>query len=129
PPAEPVSLSFSPAALKTMGTSLPTGTQIFAKSLDDAEEIVLTLGPQGKDFQLTLNARCRNAHDAELVAAELERSTSLLRSMIEREKRTPNPRDLSGVLTSGTFAHDGVRATGRWPLVRGFIEDTLTGGS
>jgi hypothetical protein len=127
-PAEPVSLTFSPAALKGVG-SLPTGTQIFARTLEDAEQIVLSLGPKGKDFQLTLSAQCRTSHDAELLAAEMERNTALLRSMIARENRTPNPRDLSGVLTEGTFAHDGVRATGRWPISHGFVEETLTGGS
>jgi hypothetical protein len=127
-PVEPVSLSFSPAALKSLG-ALPSGTQIFARSLEDAEEVILSLGPQGKDFQLTLNARCRSDHDAEVLAAELERNTTLLRSMIARENRTPNPRDLSGVLTSGTFTHAGPRATGHWPISHGFIEDSLTGGS
>lgn len=128
-PAEPVSLSFSPAALKTMGGGFPTGTQIFAKSLEDAEEVMLSMGPQGKDFQLTLNARCRSDHDAEVLAAEMERNTALLRSMIAREKRTPNPRDLSGVLTVGTFTHTGTRVTGHWPISHLFIEDSLTGGS
>jgi len=127
-PSEPVSLTFSPSGLKSMG-GLPTGTQIFAKSLEDAAEVILTLGPRGNDFQLTLKARCRSDHDAEILAAELERSTSLLRSMIARENRTPNPRDLSGVLTSGTFSHTGPHATGIWPISRGFVEDTLTGGS
>jgi hypothetical protein len=127
-PVEPVALSFSPSGLKSIG-ALPTGTQIFAKSLEDAQEVILTLGPRGTDFQLTLSARCRTDHDAELLAAELERNTLLLRSMIEREKRTPNPRDLSGVLTSGTFSHDRQRVTGLWPISRGFVEDTLAGGS
>jgi hypothetical protein len=126
---DPVSLSFSPAALKQAGGGLPVGTQIFAKSLEDAEEIVLSLGPQGKDFQLTLTARCRTEHDAELLAAELERNTALLRSMIARENRTPNPRDLSGVLTSGAFSHAGQRVTGHWPIAHGMVVDTLTGGS
>jgi hypothetical protein len=125
---EPVSLSFSPAALKSMG-SLPSGTQMFAQSLADAEEVILSLGPQGKDFQLTMQARCRSARDAEALAAELERATGLLRSLIAREHRTPNPRDLSGVLTSGTFSHEGLRATGRWPISHGFVEDSLAGGS
>ena len=64
-----------------------------------------------------------------MLAAELERNTTLLRSMIARENRTPNPRDLSGVLTSGTFSHAGPRVTGRWPIAHGLVEDTLTGGS
>lgn len=118
-----------PASAIKQASTLPTGTQIFAKSLQDAEDVTLSLGPQGKDFQATVSVRCRTEHDAELMVLELERDTNLLRSMIARENRTPNPRDLSGVLTSGTFGHTGPRVVGHWPLARGFVADTLAGGS
>jgi hypothetical protein len=126
---DPVSLSFSPAGLKQAGGGFPTGTQMFVQNLENAEQIVLSIGPQGKDFQLTLTARCRSDHDAELLVAELERSTALLRSLIARENRTPNPLDLSGVLTAGAFSRAGPQVTGRWPISHNLIQDTLTGGS
>jgi hypothetical protein len=52
----------------------------------------------------------------------------MLREMIAREHQTPNPRDLSGVLTSGTFNHLGTRVLGSWPLEKGFVEGLLGGG-
>jgi hypothetical protein len=43
--------------------------------------------------------------------------------MIEREHQKPNPVDLSGVLTSGTFRSEGRRVAGTWPIERAFIEN------
>jgi hypothetical protein len=51
----------------------------------------------------------------------------MLREMIAREHQTPNPGDLSGVLTSGTFNHLGTRVLGSWPLEKGFVEGLLGG--
>jgi hypothetical protein len=126
-PNEPLWLSFPGSALKQAGT-LPTGTQIFARSLEDADDVLLSIGPEGKDFQAKLAVNCRTEKDATLLAAELERRTNLLRSMIEREHRTPNPRDLSGVLTAGTFSHTGQKVSGHWPISHDLVQDALTGG-
>jgi hypothetical protein len=45
--------------------------------------------------------------------------------MIEREHQRPNPADLSGVLTSGTFHSDGSRVVGSWPIEHEFIQNLL----
>jgi hypothetical protein len=127
-PDEPFWISLPGSALKQAG-GLPTGTQIFAKSLEEADDVLLAIGPEGKDFQAKLRVNCRSEKDAGMLAAELERSTNLLRSMIARENRTPNPRDLSGVLTAGRFSHAGRQVTGHWPISQGLVQDTLTGGS
>jgi hypothetical protein len=39
----------------------------------------------------------------------------------------PNPRDLSGVLASGTFRRDGLRVVGQWTIPRAFLEQVLAG--
>jgi hypothetical protein len=127
-PGEPFWISFPGSALKQAG-SLPTGTQIFAKSLEEADDVLLSIGPEGKDFQAKLSVNCRSEKDAATLAAELERSTNLLRSMIAREKRTPNPRDLSGVLTAGAFRYSGRQVFGHWPISQGLVQDALSGGS
>jgi hypothetical protein len=127
-PSEPFWISFPGSALKQAG-ELPTGTQIFAKTLEDAEDVLLAIGPEGTDFQAKLTVNCRSEQDAATLAAELERRTNLLRSMIEREKRTPNPRDLSGVLTAGAFSRTGRQVFGHWPISQGLVQDALTGGS
>ena len=45
------------------------------------------------------------------LAAELNKTTGLLRDMIEREHQKPNPADLSGFLTSGAFQSSGARVS------------------
>jgi hypothetical protein len=62
------------------------------------------------------------------LAAQLGSITAMLREMIAREHQTPNPHDLSGVLTSGTFNHLGTRVLGSWPLEKGFVVGLLGGG-
>jgi hypothetical protein len=47
--------------------------------------------------------------------------------MIARERQTPNPSDLSGVLTSGVFRQEGTRVHGSWPLGPAFLENLLDG--
>jgi hypothetical protein len=47
--------------------------------------------------------------------------------MIERERQTPNPADLSGVLTSGTFKAVGKKVFGYWPIERVFVTKMLGG--
>jgi len=128
PSADPVWISFTGSALRQQ-TSLPTGSQIFAQEMERADEVMLSLGPKGPDFQLTLAARCRSERDAALLQAELEHDTQMLRNLIARENRTPNPGDLSGTLTSGTFSHTDQRVWGYWPVAHKYIADTLSGGS
>lgn len=127
-PNEPFWISFPGPALKQVD-AFPTGTQIFAKSLEDADDVLLSIGPEGNDFQAKLVVNCRSEKDAATLVSELEQRTNLLRSMIARENRTPNPRDLSGVLTSGTFKSNGRQVLGHWPISQGLVQDTLTGGS
>jgi hypothetical protein len=126
-PDAPLWISLPPNWLRN-GGSLPEGTRMFARSMQDAEDINLALVPQGNRFEARLEVDCRTGQQAAAVAAELERITALLREMIAREKQTPNPRDLSGVLTSGRFRHAGARAFGAWPIERSFVEGLLAGG-
>jgi len=72
--------------------------------------------------------RCRNSQDADDLVMQLTRTTAMLRQMIEREHHTPNPADLSGVLTSGSFRSEGLRVFGYWPIERRFVENMLGGG-
>jgi hypothetical protein len=58
---------------------------------------------------------------------KLTTTTDLLKKMLEREKMTPNPRDLSGVLVAGTFKSEDKRVVGGWPVERGFLETLVTG--
>jgi len=125
-PDAPVWISLPPSELKS-AADLPEGTRIFAHSMDNARDVSLAIAPAGKGFEARLDVECRSEQEAVAVAAQLERVTTMLRETIAREKQTPNPRDLSGVLTSGSFRHAGARTLGTWPIERGFIEGLLAG--
>jgi hypothetical protein len=126
-PDAPVWISIPPAFLKS-GNGLPDGTRMFARSMENAEDISLAVAPVSDRFEARLNVQCRSEQQAALLSDQLARITGVLREMIARDKQTPNPRDLSGVLTAGSFSHSGTRVTGSWPLERAFV-DGLVGGS
>jgi hypothetical protein len=83
--------------------------------------------PEGEDFAAKLKVRCASVTDATALAADLTKTTGLLREMIEREHQKPNPADLSGFLTSGAFRSEGARVSGYWPMSRALIENLLGG--
>jgi hypothetical protein len=125
-PAQPVWMSL-PAAALLSSEKLPSGTRQFAKVLEGAERIVLTMGPQGEKFEVALDVTCKSEEQAAILKTKLEELTKFLQSLISREKQAPNPNDLSGVLTSGIFKRVDRHVVGRWPVQRAFIE-SLGGG-
>jgi len=125
-PNAPVWMAVPGAVLKS-GEGLPAGTRPFARSMERAESVVLSFVPEGSRLAAKLNVRCRNSQEAAELVTELSHVTTLLRGMIEREHHRPNPADLSGVLTSGSFRADGVRVFGYWPIERAFVENMLGG--
>jgi hypothetical protein len=125
-PDGPVWLSIPPSILRA-GESLPEGTRMFAHSLDRADSVTLAFAPEGNRLAARLNVVCRSDQDAYDVASQLTRITALLKELIQREHRTPNAADLSGVLTSGSFRADGRKVHGYWPIERKFVENMLGG--
>ena len=125
-PAAPVWLSIPTSVLKS-SDSLPAGTRNFARSLEQAETVTLAFAPEGHGLAARLDVRCRDDRDAADLASQLTRTTSLLREMMEREHRKPNPADLSGVLTSGAFRNEGRRVLGYWPIQPAFVQNVLGG--
>lgn len=125
-PNAPLWLSIPPSVVKS-GQILPPGTQMFARSLERAQAVTLAIVPEGDEFAAKLNVRCANVTDASALAADLNKTTGLLREMIEREHQKANPADLSGFLTSGAFRSEGARASGYWRIPRALIENLLGG--
>jgi hypothetical protein len=125
-PDAPVWISIPPALLKT-GSDMPPGTRMFAHTMEDADDVSIAMAPSGNRFEARLNVQCRSEQQAAALAAQLGGITATLREMIAREHQTPNPHDLSGVLTSGTFNHLGTQVLGSWPLEKGFVEGLLGG--
>jgi hypothetical protein len=122
PSAAPVWLSV-PVAMLRSGDNLPAGTRMFAHSLGEAESVTLAFAPEGQRMAAKLDVLCRTEIDAADAALDLTRVTSVLRQMIARENQSPNPADLSGVLSAGTFSSSGKRVYGYWPIERSFVEN------
>lgn len=125
-PDRPVWILLSSAALHSKDL-LPEGTHSFASALQGANRVILTLGPGGDHLDLTLDADCRNIEDASRLLVQLEQTTDFLRRLIAREHQTPNPRDLSGVLTAGNFSRQDRRVLGAWPIGRPFLDSVVNG--
>jgi hypothetical protein len=126
-PNAPLWISIPPSVVKS-GQSLPPGTQMFARSLERAQAVTLAMVPEGDQFAAKLSVRCASSTDTATLAADLNKTTALLRELIEREHQKPNPADLSGFLTSGAFRSEGARVSGYWRIARALIENLLGGG-
>ena len=116
---------FLPQALLKSQDSLPAGTQLFAKTVEDAKSVTLGFSPEGERLAARLNVLCRNDQDATLAAAELTKITEVLRQMVAHSGKNPAPSDLASILTSGRFENKGPRVFGYWPIERAFVEQTL----
>jgi hypothetical protein len=125
-PNAPLWLSIPPSVVKS-GQSLPAGTRMFARSLERAQAVTLAVVQEKDGLAAKLNVRCATDSDASALAAELNKTTALLRQMIEHEHQKPNPADLGGFLTSGAFRSDSARVLGYWPVSRALIDNLLGG--
>ena len=125
--AAPLWLLIPPAALKDEAR-LPAGLRPFARALRGAQKVVLSGGPEGSRMRLQLEATCNSNEQAATLATQLRALTTLLGQLVAREHQTPNPRDLSGILTAGIFEQKGLRVLGSWPVERVFLESLAGGG-
>lgn len=126
-PAGPL-WAWVPSAVLSDPENLPTGLAAFASAIQRPEHLQLSLGAEAGRFHVRLLAACRNPEDASLSVARLDHATALLAKLIARENQKPNPRDLSGVLTSGKFRREDREVHGEWPIERGFLEALAAGG-
>jgi hypothetical protein len=105
----------------------PTGTRAFFSALAAADNTVFRIDPVNGSFQLAAEVRCANAAAAQKLRDEMTEATALLAKMLARDGQTPNPRDLSGLLASGTFRQADRTVLGQWPLHRDFLEAVIGG--
>lgn len=125
-PPEPVWIS-APAFAFNNVKDLPAGAQSFLSPLAEAQRAVFAIGPDGERLKIRLEVTCASPESAAALAQKLTSTTELLKKMLERDKMTPNARDLSGVLVAGTFAAQDRRVTGTWPVERAFLEALASG--
>jgi hypothetical protein len=125
-PSEPLWLLIPVAALRG-NTSLPPGARAFVRVLEGAETVLFAAAPDGKRLTVRLDATCRDARSAAALVTQLRDITAQLRDLIAREGQTPNPSDLSGVLTAGAFEQRDLHALGRWVIQSEFFESLTRG--
>lgn len=125
-PDKAVWLSVPAAELGDAG-NLPAGSRLFAKAIQSADTVTLSLALDGGRAAVELDASCRSPEDASTLAYQLEGVTRILKEMIAREGKTPNPGDLSGVLAAGVFNRVERRVLGRWPVEHEFLASILGG--
>lgn len=121
PPPDPVWLYLPRESLQSTAGG-PAPVAAFLSALRDAESAMLSLGGTVADFEIHLDARCPSEAAARATVERLTESTAALRSLLAKAGQAPSETDLSGVLTAGTFTVAGVRAQGRWPVSRAFLE-------
>lgn len=125
-PPEPVWVLAPSFAFSDL-SSFPTGTHAFFSPLAQAQQVTFAVGQQGERLQVRLEVLCNSVEAAAGLVKQLTSTTDLLKNMLARDHLTPNPWDLSGVLTAGTFQQHDTRVAGAWPIERGFVEAIASG--
>ena len=125
-PNAPVWVSLPPSVVRS-GAKLPDDAQRFAKSLERAESTVLEFVVEGGHYAAKLSVRCTNEQDAAALQAELAKATAALLQNLELNHHKPNPLDLAGVLSAGTFTNRGRRVFGHWVIEKEFLQNLLAG--
>jgi hypothetical protein len=125
-PNAPVWVSLPPSIVRS-GTKLPDEAQRFARSLEQAESTTLEFVVEGDHYAAKLGVRCTNAQDAAALQAELTRTTAALLQNLELNHHNPNPLELAGVLSGGTFTNQGRRVFGHWVIKKELLQNLLAG--
>jgi hypothetical protein len=115
-----------PGSLLKSATSLPEGTALFARILEEAPMVLISFAPEGKRLAAKLQIDCHSPKEASDLAGEFAARTELARSLFAREHQTPSPADFSGIVTSGVFRTEGTRVLGTWPIELAFVQNLLT---
>jgi len=125
-PLEPVWVSVPTAAFSHLD-AFPDGTRELLRPLAGAEKVTFAAGPQGDRLQVRLEVACLTPDAAADLLKQLSAVTGMLKSMIERQHMTPNPRELSGVLVAGSFQQRQATVIATWPVERAFVEALAAG--
>ena len=126
-PPQPVWVAL-PGAILRDSRSLPSGAKPFAAALQNADTLLFTLGGQKGQLLLNADVTCHDSAAAMGLFAQLQGATGALKDWLQHEHRKADPKDLTGVLTAGTFRREDRRVFGEWPVPRAFLE-AVAGGS
>ena len=117
--SEPVWVNVSMDLLRNP-LNVPQPLRTFAMSLQSADSVVFSLNRPventGAVFNLQLKASYTTPAAAETARNQFEIQTRMLKLELAREHQRPNPRDLTGLLTAGTFQVVGKQLAATWPV-------------
>jgi hypothetical protein len=119
-PGDPLWLKAS-RALLMKPDALPSPLRIFAISLQSADTVVFSLR-QANDasaaFLVEMQAIFPLEASAETARKQLELETRMIKIELARAHKQPDPSDLSGLVTAGSFRSAGKHVEGSWPVRR-----------
>ena len=124
-PSQPLWLSIPGAALNRTAKNIP-GASLLTQTITGVDEVMLTIGADGTGFAARLEAQCKTSQDAASLTGQLQAFTSVFKAAMSREKKKPDPKDLTGVLTAGQFRQSDRMVYGEWTLRKSFL-DNLAG--
>ena len=125
-PPDPVWAMVPAAALQKMDV-LPVAAKAYIPALQSAERIVFSIGADPThQLQLGVHVTCKDPAAATALQTQFETVTKALRDVLARQRQTPDPADLSGVLVAGAFRREDRQVYGAWPIPKAFV-DAITG--
>jgi hypothetical protein len=124
-PTAPVWLSVPGAELRKQG-ALPPNLRLMLSSLANADRIVVAIGPVAQGIEAHLEANCRTADDAKILASQLRVTAAALKEAVAKDKEARND-ELTVMLAAGNFEQTGVKVIGSWPVQKSLL-DALTAG-
>lgn len=118
-PSEPVWVSL-PLSLIRKPSAFPQSLQLFASLLQSADSVFLLLDRAPMDSEGVFNLKLDAAFPLEAMAKttrnQFEIQTKLFKLEFAREHQQPNPADLTGLLTAGSFQVVSKHVIGTWPV-------------
>lgn len=125
-PNQPIWISMPQPAL-SRPAAVPSSAQLFAQVVQDAENVVVSVGPDNGRFRAEVDVTCRTAREAIQFVAGFETVTQSLKDTLRASGQVSPAADLRAVLAAGRFQRDDNRVIGIWPIEREFLV-SLAGG-
>lgn len=125
PSPDPVWVQFSSKLLKHPA-ELPLPLQILVVSVQSARPVILSVAASEDGiktgFLLKVRATFPNAAAADTIRNQMERETKALSLALAKQEPKPDPKDLTGLLASGTFQAANNQLLGRWVVGPEFLQ-------
>lgn len=133
PPGHSPEIPTSPVWVQAPGQAFahlswsPSGAQFLVSSLAKANLATFEISVAANAFNLGLRAQMPTPTAAADATQSFRQATSIFSKMLDRDRISANPADLSGLLVGGAFKVEGNDVLGTWPLDKRFLQAFLGG--